>query len=46
MYRSVTESEDAAKQAEGKKIIEELATLKYELQHDRKLTWVANDRET
>lgn len=41
MYRSVSETDDAAKQAEGKKIIEELATLKYEVQHDRTLTWVA-----
>ncbi|EMR69817.1 putative venom protein 2 protein [Eutypa lata UCREL1] len=43
MYRSVSETDDAAKQAEGKKIIEELATLKYEVQHDRTLTPIRDD---
>jgi damage-control phosphatase, subfamily III len=33
----VSQVDDAAKQNEGKKIIEELSTLKYELQHDRAL---------
>lgn len=40
MYRSVSQCDDAAKRDEGKKIIEELARLKYEIQHDRTLTCV------
>ncbi|RYP93570.1 hypothetical protein DL770_000312 [Monosporascus sp. CRB-9-2] len=43
LYRSVSDCDDAAKQDEGKRIIEELATLKYELQHDRKLTPIQDD---
>ncbi|KAL7624805.1 Hairy/enhancer-of-split with YRPW motif protein 2 [Parahypoxylon ruwenzoriense] len=43
VYRSVIESNDPEKQDEGKKIIEELARLKYELQHDRKLTPIRDD---
>jgi hypothetical protein len=31
---------DAAKEDEGKKIVAELAKLKYEVQHDRALTCV------
>ena len=31
---------DEPKRKEGKGIIENLAKLKYELQHDRQLTWV------
>ncbi|KAI0017839.1 DUF89-domain-containing protein [Xylariomycetidae sp. FL0641] len=43
-YRSVTESDDnPAKQEEGKKIIQELAKLKYELQHDRPLVPIQDD---
>lgn len=42
-YRSVVKSDDAAKQEEGKKIVEELAKLKYELQHDRALTPIRDD---
>ncbi|KAI0438819.1 hypothetical protein F4803DRAFT_533690 [Xylaria telfairii] len=42
-YRSVSECGDAAKRDEGKKIIEELARLKYELQHDRPLTPIRDD---
>ncbi len=38
-YRSVAETEDAEKREEGKKIVEELAKLKYEIQHDRALTY-------
>ncbi|CAG8970750.1 hypothetical protein HYALB_00001535 [Hymenoscyphus albidus] len=38
VHRAVSETTDDAKRGEGKKIIEELAKLKYELQHDRKLT--------
>ncbi|KAF3065321.1 hypothetical protein GL218_02747 [Daldinia childiae] len=43
LYRSVSECEDPEKQTEGKKIIEELARLKYELQHDRQLTPIRDD---
>jgi len=37
VHRAVSETTDEAKRTEGKRIIEELAQLKYELQHDRKL---------
>ncbi|KXX77611.1 Protein-glutamate O-methyltransferase, partial [Madurella mycetomatis] len=37
-YRSVAACDDTAKREEGKKIVEELARLKYEVQHDRPLT--------
>lgn len=37
MYRSVSDSNDDAVKEEGKTIIEKLARLKYELQHDRQL---------
>jgi hypothetical protein len=39
----VSEAEDEGKRAEGKKIIEDIAKLKYELQHDRKLTYDTRD---
>ena len=39
VHRSVSKVEDPEKQAEGKKIIEQLANLKYEVLHDRKLTY-------
>ncbi|TPX09337.1 uncharacterized protein E0L32_009381 [Thyridium curvatum] len=42
-YRSVSQCDDADKRAEGKKIVEELASLKYEVQHDRQLTPIRND---
>ncbi|KAI1076685.1 DUF89-domain-containing protein [Whalleya microplaca] len=42
-YRSVIKCDDAEKRDEGKTIIEELARLKYELQHDRKLTPIRDD---
>jgi hypothetical protein len=38
-YRSVSNCDDAEKREEGKKIVEELAKLKYEVQHDRPLTY-------
>ena len=38
VYRAVADATDGPKQTEGKKIIADLAKLKYELQHDRKLT--------
>jgi len=37
VHRAVAEAKDE-KHTEGKRIIEELAKLKYELQHDRVLT--------
>ncbi|KAI8957286.1 DUF89-domain-containing protein [Daldinia sp. FL1419] len=43
LYRSVLECEEPEKKDEGKKIIEELARLKYELQHDRQLTPIRDD---
>ncbi|KAI1390464.1 DUF89-domain-containing protein [Hypoxylon trugodes] len=43
LYRSVSECQDPEKQEEGKKIIEELSRLKYELQHDRQLTPIRDD---
>ncbi|KAI1350222.1 DUF89-domain-containing protein [Xylaria sp. FL0043] len=45
VYRSVSECDaaDAAKCEEGKKIIEGLARLKYEMQHDRQLTPIRDD---
>lgn len=39
VHRAVSEA-SGDKKTEGKRIIEELAKLKYELQHDRKLTYV------
>jgi hypothetical protein len=39
VHRAVSEVADESKRAEGKRIVEELAKLKYELQHDRKLTY-------
>ncbi|KAI0534507.1 hypothetical protein GGR58DRAFT_53283 [Xylaria digitata] len=42
-YRSVAECDDAEKRDDGKKIIEELARLKYEMQHDRQLTPIRDD---
>jgi hypothetical protein len=38
MHKAVSNSADENKRAEGKRIVEDLAKLKYELQHDRKLT--------
>ena len=40
VHRAVAKTDDAEKQAEGKKIIEQLGNLKYEVLHDRKLTYV------
>ncbi|KAL2152317.1 hypothetical protein VTH82DRAFT_5501 [Thermothelomyces myriococcoides] len=42
-YRTVGSCDDAAKQEEGKKIVSELAQLKYEVQHDRALTPIRDD---
>jgi hypothetical protein len=41
LHRTVADVTDEEKRKEGKTIIEELAKLKYEIQHDRQLTWVA-----
>ena len=38
VHKAVSAETDADKAAEGKTIIQSLATLKYELQHDRALT--------
>ncbi|KAL3423524.1 hypothetical protein PVAG01_05271 [Phlyctema vagabunda] len=43
VHRAVSESTDETKTQEGKRIIEDLAKLKYELQHDRKLTPIPDD---
>ncbi|KAK2875615.1 hypothetical protein FQN49_001575, partial [Arthroderma sp. PD_2] len=46
LYRSVIKSTDEDKQKEGKNILHELAGLKYELQHNRKLTPLPEDGES
>ena len=38
VHKAVSAEKDAEKAEEGKTIIQNLATLKYELQHDRALT--------
>lgn len=38
VFRASAKTDDVAKQAEGKTIVEQLANLKYEALHDRKLT--------
>ncbi|WYZ46760.1 hypothetical protein EsH8_IX_000985 [Colletotrichum jinshuiense] len=43
LYRSVLKTEDPEKQTEGKKIVEQIAKLKYEVQHDRALTPIEDD---
>ncbi|KAK9780489.1 hypothetical protein AB5N19_03814 [Seiridium cardinale] len=43
VYRTITQIDDQPKQDEGKKIVEQLAKLKYELQHDRQLTPLQDD---
>jgi hypothetical protein len=40
LHKAIGKTEDSEKQTEGKNIVSELAKLKYELQHDRQLTWV------
>jgi hypothetical protein len=40
VHRAVSQTTEPTKRDEGKRIIEDLAKLKYELQHDRKLTYV------
>jgi hypothetical protein len=42
VYRAVSKCDDNSdKRDEGKKIVEEIARLKYEIQHDREITYVA-----
>ena len=41
-YRSVATCDEPEKVAEGRAIVEELARLKYEVQHDRALTYVSS----
>ncbi|KAI1102546.1 DUF89-domain-containing protein [Jackrogersella minutella] len=43
LYRSVSQCDNTEKRDEGKRIIEELARLKHELQHDRQLTPIRDD---
>ncbi|KAH6603238.1 hypothetical protein Trco_008013 [Trichoderma cornu-damae] len=43
VYKATSSAEDAEKQAEGKKIIEQLGNLKYEMLHDRQLTPLTED---
>ncbi|RKF56096.1 Protein-glutamate O-methyltransferase SPCC1393.13 [Erysiphe neolycopersici] len=43
IHKAVSETVDELKREEGKKITAELAKLKYELQHDRVLTELADD---
>lgn len=43
VYRTTSQSKDPATTEEGKKIVDELARLKYEVQHDRKLTPIRDD---
>ncbi|KAK1240505.1 hypothetical protein MKX07_004533 [Trichoderma sp. CBMAI-0711] len=43
VYKAISSTDDAEKQAEGKKIIEQLGNLKYEMLHDRKLTPLPDD---
>lgn len=40
VHRSTGSATDETQQDEGKKIVEALAKLKYEMQHDRQLTYV------
>ncbi|KAI6507460.1 hypothetical protein MCOR13_002794 [Pyricularia oryzae] len=42
-YRSVAQCDDPDKSGEGKTIVNELAQLKYQVQHDRQLTPIPDD---
>ena len=39
VHRTIVDLDDETKRKEGKIILQELAKLKYELQHDRQLTY-------
>ncbi|ROT34545.1 DUF89-domain-containing protein [Sodiomyces alkalinus F11] len=43
VYRTVATCKDEAKREEGKKIVEKIASLKYEVQHDRPLAPIEDD---
>jgi hypothetical protein len=43
VHKAISKENDPEKQEEGKRITQGLATLKYELQHDRKLTYVGTN---
>lgn len=43
VHRAVVACDDEIKRNEGKSIVEGLAKLKYELQHDRVLTYVKTE---
>ncbi|KKK12919.1 hypothetical protein P175DRAFT_0471203 [Aspergillus ochraceoroseus IBT 24754] len=45
LHRTVADVTDEEKRKEGKSIIEKLAALKYEIQHDRQLTPLVDDGE-
>ncbi|KAK7520765.1 uncharacterized protein IWZ02DRAFT_451829 [Phyllosticta citriasiana] len=45
VHRGILASDDAQTQKEGKQIVEGMAKLKYELQHDRQLTPLEDDGE-
>lgn len=40
VHKAVSKEQNPEKAAEGKKIIEEIVNFKYEIEHDRKLTYV------
>jgi hypothetical protein len=40
MHKATSQKQNPEEAAEGKKITEAIATLKYELQHNRKLAYV------
>ncbi|PGH10141.1 hypothetical protein AJ80_07592 [Polytolypa hystricis UAMH7299] len=46
LFRTLNDVTDEEKKGEGKHIVEQLAALKYELQHDRKLTLLPEDGES
>ncbi|KAF1730459.1 Protein-glutamate O-methyltransferase [Beauveria bassiana] len=43
IYKTISQTDDAEKQAEGKKIVEQLGALKYEVEHNRPLTPIVDD---
>ncbi|KAI9155139.1 DUF89 domain-containing protein [Paramyrothecium foliicola] len=43
LYRTLSKTDDSEKLAEGKKIVEQIVALKYEIEHDRELTPIPDD---